>query len=79
MTPVLSLPATRTSPGLTLSMAMVFSAAAHLCTTGAHAADFYQGKHITITVGFTGGGTYNWLYATPPEVVDLVRKINAAH
>ena len=56
--------------------------------SAADAADFYRGKQVTIVVGFTPGGTYpvagrelqalvDQLSATPKEVIDLVRKIDA--
>jgi len=39
--------------------ALLISAASPSLSTAARAADFYQGKQITITAGFTSGGTYD--------------------
>jgi tripartite-type tricarboxylate transporter receptor subunit TctC len=39
--------------------AMILAASAWLVGGAASAADFYQGKQVTIVVGFTAGGTYD--------------------
>jgi hypothetical protein len=41
------------------SSRIALAAASALLPTAVHAVDFYQGKQITITVGFTSGGTYD--------------------
>jgi tripartite-type tricarboxylate transporter receptor subunit TctC len=46
----------------TLAMAGIGASLALVAPTNAHAADFYKGKMLTITVGFEGGSGYD-LYA----------------
>jgi tripartite-type tricarboxylate transporter receptor subunit TctC len=48
----------RTSPIKSLATGLLAAALALPCPV-THAADFYQGKQITIIVGFTAGGTYD--------------------